>query len=210
MQVVALVALLVSADLHADDAAINVAPQSGKVCVAIPEGRDDGDCAGLDLPHLRATGALGLAVVRKEGWQYEVSLGRDETKRIGESSAEDLAARGAYSVVTIANSPAARFETKTGVRYEVPSDDRALLVTFTTDETHAAEARTEAERMVKSIVRPRADLTLYGKTRAEQDEWKRRYRRAYERTRIAIRLVTGLVVIGATLLTVRAIRRRSG
>jgi hypothetical protein len=199
---------LQAADLHADGYAINVAPKGAKVCVALPEGREDGDCAGLDLAALRATsrsrGARGLAVVRHQGSQYELSLDRVEQKDIGSTSAESLRRRGEYSLVIIAGNPAARFATKDSIEYEVPSDDFALRFTF---RGASPEMSADAESMVRSIVRPRAELTLYGKPAAEQEAFRREYAAAYERTRLAVRIASWLAVGFALLLGVRIWKR---
>jgi hypothetical protein len=191
---------LQAADLHADGYAINVAPKSGKVCVVLPEGRDDGDCAGLDLAKLRARDVRGLAIVRRDGSQYEVSLDRVEQKDIGSTSAESLTKRGEWSLVEIAGNPAARFATKESIVYEVPSDDYALRFTF---RGASPEMSGDAESMVRSIVRPRAELTLYGKPLAEQEAFRRKYASAYERTHLAVRVASWIAVGFALLLGVR-------
>jgi hypothetical protein len=202
-----LVLSLLAADLHADGYAINVAPKSGKVCVVIPAGREDGDCAGIDLGKLRTRASLGLAIVRRERDEYEVSLDRRVQKDLGSSSAEDLKKRGDFELVTVAGNPAARFLGKEEIVYEVPADDSALLFIF---RGTAPELRAEAETMVHSIVRPRAELTLYGKPQAEQEAFRKRYASAYERTHLAVRIASWVAVGFALLLGLRIWKQSRG
>lgn len=199
MNAILLIALA-AADLHADGYAINVAPKNAKVCVVLPEGRDDEACAGLDLASLRARKSRGLAIVRHESSQYEVSLDRVEQREIGSTSAEELKKRGPHSIVAIAGNPAARFVTTDSLVYEVPSDDFALRFTFA---GKSEEMTAEAESMVHSIVRPRAELTLYGKPLAEQEAFRKKYASAYERTHLAVRIASWLAVGFSLLLGVR-------
>jgi len=190
-----------SADLHVDGYAINVAPPSGKVCVVLPEGRDDGDCAGLDLGALRTRKVPALAVVRHGDAHYELAIDRVVEKDIGATTAEALKQRGTYELVTIAGSPAARFARDGAIVYEVPSDDRALTFTFT-------GAQSDSDAMVKSIVRPRADLTLYGKPAAEQAAFRKQYASAFERTQLAVRIGALLAIVLVLVFVVRALRKK--
>ncbi|MGZ3448334.1 MAG: hypothetical protein ACXVEF_01980 [Polyangiales bacterium] len=203
-----LVLALLAADLHADGYAINVAPKNGTVCVVLPEGRNDADCAGIDLGKLRTRASPGLAIVRHGASQYEVSLERVVQKDLGSTSAEDLKKRGDYELVTIAASPAARFVNPLNgeaIVYEVPSDDRALRFTF---RGTAPEMRAEAESMVHSIVRPHAELTLYGKPLAEQEAFRKKYASAFERTHLAVRIAAWLTVAFVLLLGFRIWKQR--